>query len=288
MMIEVIDRVPTYPGRVKLTPVEGKENTFDMVRADAPIEAGTPINKALFDSVREELTALQHNMSDLINAHAQKATISSVPAGTEFVLYEDGIRVPFIKLAGEYGGTSRNLVRRKNIYKVESLATGAQSNVYTNCKTDAWLNSEVDGYISKFDSLTKAALGDVPVIVAKGRGSSVLETIYRKSFLLSATECGINYTGTHATEGAPVAYFNSYARKVAQYNGAAFAYWLRSPQIGTPTYNGCIDASGQQMLRDTTLENACGILPALTLPSDFEVDLSVPNTANTVATAEVI
>lgn len=28
------DRVPLYPGRVKLTPVTGQENTFDLVRAD--------------------------------------------------------------------------------------------------------------------------------------------------------------------------------------------------------------------------------------------------------------
>ena len=50
-MIEVLDRVPTHPGRVKLIPVEGQANTYDMVRADEPIVEGTPINKALFDSV---------------------------------------------------------------------------------------------------------------------------------------------------------------------------------------------------------------------------------------------
>ena len=40
------DRVPLYPGRVKMTPVAGQANTFDMVRADDPTQAGTPINKA--------------------------------------------------------------------------------------------------------------------------------------------------------------------------------------------------------------------------------------------------
>lgn len=48
--IPVEDRVPTYPGRVTLTPVSGSENTFDMVRADLPLVEGTPINKTLFDS----------------------------------------------------------------------------------------------------------------------------------------------------------------------------------------------------------------------------------------------
>lgn len=54
-MIEVKDRIPTYPGRVKLVPVEGQENVYDMVRVDSPTEEGTPINKALFDSIRRHL-----------------------------------------------------------------------------------------------------------------------------------------------------------------------------------------------------------------------------------------
>ena len=54
-MIEVKDRVPSYPGRVKLVPVSGQENVYDMVRMDEPTEAGTPINKALFDSILNNL-----------------------------------------------------------------------------------------------------------------------------------------------------------------------------------------------------------------------------------------
>lgn len=40
------DRIPLYPGRVTLTPVSGQENTYDMVRADEPTQAGTPLNKS--------------------------------------------------------------------------------------------------------------------------------------------------------------------------------------------------------------------------------------------------
>jgi hypothetical protein len=52
----VSDRVPTYPGRVTLTPVAGQTNTFDMVRADQPVEVGTPINKVLMDQKADTLT----------------------------------------------------------------------------------------------------------------------------------------------------------------------------------------------------------------------------------------
>lgn len=40
------DRVPLYPGRVKMIPVAGQANTFDMVRADEPTAEGTPLNKS--------------------------------------------------------------------------------------------------------------------------------------------------------------------------------------------------------------------------------------------------
>lgn len=54
--IEVLDRVPTYPGRVVLTPVSGQDNTYDLVRADSPITEGTPLNKALLDQKAYTLT----------------------------------------------------------------------------------------------------------------------------------------------------------------------------------------------------------------------------------------
>lgn len=40
------DREPTYPGRVTLTPVSGLANTYDIERADRPLQQGTPLNKA--------------------------------------------------------------------------------------------------------------------------------------------------------------------------------------------------------------------------------------------------
>lgn len=40
------NRAPKYPGRVRLTPVAGQPNVYDMTRADEPTEEGTPINKS--------------------------------------------------------------------------------------------------------------------------------------------------------------------------------------------------------------------------------------------------
>ena len=40
------DRISAYPGRVKLTPVAGQADTYDLTRADQPTQEGTPLNKA--------------------------------------------------------------------------------------------------------------------------------------------------------------------------------------------------------------------------------------------------
>lgn len=38
------DRIPTYAGRIRLTPVENQPNVYDTERADEPIQEGTPLN----------------------------------------------------------------------------------------------------------------------------------------------------------------------------------------------------------------------------------------------------
>lgn len=56
IITQVQDRVSTYPGRVELTPVSGQTNVYDMVRADQPVQEGTPLNKALLDQKANTLT----------------------------------------------------------------------------------------------------------------------------------------------------------------------------------------------------------------------------------------
>lgn len=86
------DRVSLYPGRVKLIPVTGQENTYDMVRADSPTQEGTPLNKdsllkdataALFglgaDAVPNDVIAL---IPGLIAGRAQVSTGSYTGTGT--------------------------------------------------------------------------------------------------------------------------------------------------------------------------------------------------------------
>ena len=54
-MINVVDRVSTYPGRVKITKSDGTSEYVTWERADQPTVEGTPINKALFDSIKADI-----------------------------------------------------------------------------------------------------------------------------------------------------------------------------------------------------------------------------------------
>jgi hypothetical protein len=56
-LIDVNDRVPLYPGRVKMTPVSGQANVYDMVRADQPQKDGTPLNRNTFRQTQADIRA---------------------------------------------------------------------------------------------------------------------------------------------------------------------------------------------------------------------------------------
>lgn len=91
------DRVPLYPGRVKLTPVSGQENTYDMVRADAPTQEGNPLSKATFlkdataalyglgaDAVPDDvLNVLSRFQNGLGNEYVWAKTTQDVLKGTK-------------------------------------------------------------------------------------------------------------------------------------------------------------------------------------------------------------
>ena len=68
-MIDVKDRVSTYPGRVKLTKQDGSSEYVTLERADAPTQEGTPINKALFDSILADLNDKLSLLGGYINGN---------------------------------------------------------------------------------------------------------------------------------------------------------------------------------------------------------------------------
>lgn len=278
------DRVPTYPGRVILVPVPGQANTYDMVRADEPLVEGTPINKALFDSIMSKIEAVNLNVANIINDHAQKSFIGLLAIGTEFGIFENGVLVPFIKVSGDYGGTGRNAVMRKHIYKLDYLNNSSEGNKYANSKTDLWLNND---YFNSLDSLTRSGIEEVPIVYTVGGGKYSTATINRKIFLASATEYGFTDTSDFNVEGSPFPYFSSESRRIAQYNGEAEAHWMRSAHRTANGLSGLVAWDGTPDTQNS-YSYRFGIRPVFTLPSDFEVNLNISDTTNVMATGEVI
>lgn len=78
----IVDRVPTYAGRILLTPVDGMPDTFTMSRADEPTVEGTPIDKALFDSIiQSRLTGRYYAPSVAkVTRTSQALTTNPVPS----------------------------------------------------------------------------------------------------------------------------------------------------------------------------------------------------------------
>ena len=68
-MINVQDRVSTYPGRVKLIRADGSSEYVTLERADAPTQEGTPLNKVLFDSIEVDLDGKVSKLGDNMNGN---------------------------------------------------------------------------------------------------------------------------------------------------------------------------------------------------------------------------
>ena len=270
-MIDVKDRIPTYPGRVILTPVAGQANTYDMVRADEPIEPGTPINRALFQAFIDDMNAIRQQIDDKIFEMSQRVRVGDLERGTEIGLYENGVLVPFIVLEQNYSTSVRTLVLRKSCVTSDVMINTGEK-YYEDCRTDMWLNNE---YPLMLDIATRSVL-DTIAIEASGLFGS--ETIYRKVFLLSYADYRFNET-------SGLNYFSSPERRIATLNGTPINHWTRSVYSSGTT--ACISVDGTSFEGNSSTLVA-GIRPAFTLPPDFEVTVGLPSTENVMATAEVI
>ena len=277
-MIEVLDRIPTFPGRVKLIPVPGQANTYDIVRADMPIEPGTPINRALFESIAVEIEATKQIVENKLLELAQRVTIGSIAVGSIFGLYENGLLVPYIKIATSYKNTTRPFVLRLDCIKMDTLISTSDSGAYADCKTDRWLTNE---FYNSLDTATRSVLSETTINI----GDS--STIKRKVFLLDASEYGFFGLTSYNSNSVVAEYFDKNASRIpSKFSGTLVNQWTRATYSPTKIANA-ISTTGTLLELSAATEQA-GIRPAFTLPADFEVIAGMPSTANTMAASGVI
>lgn len=81
MALEILDRVPTKPGRVLITPEDGSSPFYAvMSRADEPEQEGTPINKELLDNMTKATNVgVSTEVQELLGANNVDDGLKNVP-----------------------------------------------------------------------------------------------------------------------------------------------------------------------------------------------------------------
>ena len=138
------DRISTYAGRVRLIPVPNQTNTYDAVRADEPVQEGTPLNKqTLLSSEVEEEYGLSENAtpSDVFLAIKEKLD-KSVEGGLRG--YTTSNLMTATKIVTLYGGITLTL-EAGMIFMVDFVESNMMPQVSLNINGTGAYPIMVDG-----------------------------------------------------------------------------------------------------------------------------------------------
>ena len=224
-MIEVVDRVPTYPNRVKITETDGSSRYATWERADEPTVVGTPINKALFDSIAKDIglsstttVYISGSGSDTLgngtSANPYKTfakALASLPKnlnGFNATIYvATGTYAEDVVVEGFTGGTVIISGASGASATIRSLTVGNGTMVHVAIPLGVSGSAGAAGIVVQQAKLL--CFGNVFVTAAQATGVYVA----RDGFALFATTLGIDNTtniAIHATSGA-VVYVNTVA-----------------------------------------------------------------------------
>lgn len=179
------DRVSLYPGRVKLVPVAGQENTYDMVRADSPTQEGMPLNKANLLSDDAEIALF---------GVANDRTVSEAFAGigSKLKLIMSDMASITVTVTDQAGNTVKNAL-------VEGIYSDSGSAVYTNTSGVA------SGYIAEGSQTISvknyADLEDISKTLTVVKGSTIVETLTptRVNFVKLTASKSVKFSGDVTT-----------------------------------------------------------------------------------------
>ena len=169
-------------------------------------------------------------------------------------------------------------VLRKDI--AEHRMWDSSNNDYKNSDIQAYLNG---GWLSRYSAgvLSQIKQVKIPYVNGTGSGGSIASGangLSCKIFLLSGYELG--WTTSNARyfphDGAKLSYFSSGTdsaannKRMANYNGSANPWLLRSPYNGSPSNVWGVNANGRHAY--WYYGSTYGVRPALILPSTALVD----------------
>ena len=277
---EVIDRVPTYPGRVKMTPVSGQQDVYDLSRADDPITEGTPINKALFDQKAYTLTGnatvyvSQSSGSDAAGTGSASAPYASIQKALDSLpkclggyhaqidiaagTYEERVTID-----GFYGGrltlgvSDRQVtVRGISVMSSDGVRINISHITYAAAFSGTLLYADYGSNVSILTAMTLRGENGGVNGIAAARGSTIVSGV-------TVACLNFNSTCVYATSGSRI---NLATINGNDMNNANTSYGIRADLGGVVSYAskglsasaGDITASGGRILAGsgTTMANA--------------------------------
>lgn len=165
----------------------------------------------------------------------------------------------------------------KDIYTTRQW--DSSNNDYKNSDIHSYLNGT---FLNLFDNDIKNAIKQVKIPYQNGTGSGGSVTsgangLSCKIFLLSGYELGWTTSDNSyfPRDGAKLSYFSSGSsssannKRIANYNGSATHWWLRSPDASGTYYVWCVGSNGNCGLWDCS--RTYGVRPALVLDSSLSV-----------------
>lgn len=167
---------------------------------------------------------------------------------------------------------------RKDI--AEEMKWNVSNNIYANGTVHEYLNG---GWTSRYEAGVLAQIKQVKIPYQSGNGSggyvaSGANGLSCKIFLLSGYELGwtTSDNSRFPRDGAKLSYFSfgtgsaANNKRIANYNGSATRWWLRSPYTFNADDVWLVDDTGDETFRSS--DNTWGVRPALVLDSSALVD----------------
>ena len=168
---------------------------------------------------------------------------------------------------------------RKDIHSERQWNT-SNVNIYETSAINTWLNGD---FFNSLGSIEQATVRPVKIPYRSGGGSggtnqSGANGLSCKVFLLSGYEVGWTSRNDQyfPQDGAKLDYFESGAgssandKRIANLNGSAAHWWLRSPNSGDPRSVWYVYSNGSYIHYDASV--SLGIRPALVLPGNARFD----------------
>lgn len=207
---------------------------------------------------------------------------SDLSVGSVVKLMEGGVAVEYLVVnqgipgnSSLYDASCDGLWLLRKELKENRQWHSSNVNDYQNSTIHAWLNSN---FINQLGSIEQSAIKQVKIPYVNGTGGSAVSSgasgILTKAFLLSMAEVGIS-NPFYLTDGAKLSYFDSgteaSAKRVANLNGSANLWFLRSAATNATTIAGIIRTDGSSDAASCSVTSV-SIRPSLILPSTAVFD----------------